>query len=183
MAWVWPLPVKIHVPAAGESGCFWEDRRDCRNCGVDLYIKDGTEVYAVESGKVLSLTTFSSPNLAPYWNMTQSILVEGDSGLCRYSGLHSASVNLGVKVEAGRLLGYVGVVVCREKVGHNSPQYIRDMLHYGRVSMLHFELWSRGPVPVSSPASPYKGGDWFHKKKPDNLLDPTTLLQEAAAQI
>lgn len=181
--WHWPLLDKVKIPSAGEPGSFWEDRKDRRHCGVDLYANEWAEVYAVEGGRILSVTIFTTPNLVAYWNLTYSVLVETKSGLHRYCELGSAAVSPGTSVAAGDTLGCVGAVVDREKVTHSSPAYIRDLVHKNNITMLHFEYWSNGPVPVSSPASTYRGGNWFGKKKPENLLDPTEKLREAAQSI
>jgi hypothetical protein len=180
MAWRWPLPTKTNIPTKKEPGSFWEDRIDRRHCGVDLYAKEWTQVSAVEGGHILSVTIFTTPNLVAYWNLTYSVLVEAKSGLHRYCELGSASVVPGTSIAAGEAIGSVGAVVDREKVTHTSPTYIRDLVHENNIAMLHFEYWRNGPVPVSSHASTYRGGNWFGKKKPENLLDPTEKLLEAA---
>ena len=97
--WHWPLPEKANIPSTGEAGSFWEDRKDRRHCGVDLYAREWTEVSAVESGRILSITIFTTPNLVPYWNLTYSILVEAKSGLHRYCELGSAAVSPGARLE------------------------------------------------------------------------------------
>jgi hypothetical protein len=177
--WYWPLSNKVKIPSAGEPGSFWEDRKDRRHCGVDLYAKEWSEVAAAEEGRILSTTIFTTPNLVSYWNLTYSVLVETKTGLQRYCELGSVAASPGTSVAAGDVLGCVGAVVDRDKVTHTSPAYIRDLIHKNNITMLHFELWKNEPVPVSSHASTYRGGNWFGKKKPENLLDPTEKLREA----
>lgn len=98
-----PLPNKKdkRLPKNGESGSFWEDRKDRRHCGIDLYAPEGDPVIAIENGKVTDVGIMTSPEMVSYWNKTYYIIIRNHSGLfCKYGELDSSNVKVGDTVEA-----------------------------------------------------------------------------------
>jgi murein DD-endopeptidase MepM/ murein hydrolase activator NlpD len=154
MSWRWPLLTKALWPDA--PGQFGTVRKFDRHTGIDLYGEEGAVVVAVEDGVVVAVEDFTGEKVgSPWWNDTQSVLVEGQSGVVLYGELE-VEVELGQKIEAGQRVGRIKRVLKQEK---------------GRpVCMLHLELYRPGT----------RGSVWWHQEKPEALLDPTELLWEAA---
>jgi hypothetical protein len=130
---------------------------------------------AIESGTVISAGIFTSPELVSYWNRTCEITIAHVSGIyCRYAELGDISVEPGVSVHGGDLIGHVGRVLNLSLVGPEAPPYIRALKEQDRGSMLHLEAYGSPP----GPAPEYRGGNWFSPKKPAHLLDPAPILRE-----
>jgi len=165
-------PAKI--PQKGEAGSFWEDRGDRYHCGIDLYAPENTEVLSIEEGVVVETGLMTSPEILPYWNPTYYITIKNSQGLFyKYGELAGFIVRKGDNIESGQLIGYVGTVLNSEKIDKACPLYIRN-LKDKNPSMLHFELWKSQPI---STHRDYLGGNWFAEEKPENLMDPTRLLE------
>lgn len=172
----WPLPgVDRDLPPEGTPGSFWEDRGDRHHAGVDLYAPPGSPVVALEEGMVVSAGVFTSPDLVPYWNRTFEVTIAHTSGIfCRYAELGDITVEPGDSVRGGGLIGHVGQVLNLALVGPDAPPYIRSLRDRGHCSMLHLEACSSLPEP--SPG--YRGGNWFSRERPAQLLDPALLLRD-----
>jgi len=171
----YPLPNRKDkvLQKNGDSGAFWEDRKDRRHCGIDLYAPEGDPVIAIENGEVTDVGIMTSPEMVPYWNITYYIVIRNHSGpFCKYGELGSSNVKVGDTVEAGQLIGHVGAVLNSKKIDKNAPEYIQK-LKDKNPSMLHFELWEEAPVVEDND---YLGGNWFGDKGPRKLLDPTEYL-------
>lgn len=171
----WPAPKSFTrtIPSSGEAGSFWEDRGDRRHCGIDIYAPAGSPALAIEDGSVIGIGPFTTPEKVPYWNDTRYVLLENKKGLvCRYAELGDVAVAPGEFVEAGQLIGHIGVVLDTAKITQDSPQYIQKLTKKQNLSMLHFELYSSPP----SETRDYLGGNWFGDKRPENLLDPADYL-------
>lgn len=173
----WPLPGTEHTfPAEGGAGSFWEDRGDRRHAGMDLYAPAGTEVVSIEDGKVLSTGIFTSQDLVPYWNRTCQVTIAHVSGIfCRYAELRDLTVEAGVKVDGGGIIGHVGEVLNLSLIGAGSPVYIQELKERGRPSMLHLEVFTSAPGPDPN----YLGGNWFSSRKPAHLADPARVLRDS----
>lgn len=158
----------------GETGSFWEDRKDRHHCGIDLYAPEGEPVIAIEDGEVTDVGIMTSPEMISYWNETYYLVIRNHSGLfCKYGELASPNVKVGDTVEAGQVIGHVGTVLNSEKIDGTAPEYIRK-LKDKNPSMLHFELWEDNPVVKDSN---YLGGNWFGDSRPQKLLNPTEYLR------
>jgi len=172
-----PLPEKTEniLRENGESGSFWEDRKDRHHCGIDLYAPEGEHVIAIEDGGVIDVGIMTSPEMTSYWNETYYIIIRNQSGLfCKYGELGSSNVKTGDIVGAGQLIGCVGTVLNSEKIDGDAPEYIQK-LKDNNPSMLHFELWEDDPIIEDRD---YLGGNWFGDEKPEKLLDPTEYLRD-----
>jgi murein DD-endopeptidase MepM/ murein hydrolase activator NlpD len=172
----WPAPNSFSktIPKAGAPGSFWEDRGDRRHCGVDIYTPAESPAVAIEDGSVIEIGAFTSQDKVPYWNNTKHVLVENNTGLiCKYAELGNVVVAAGEFVEAGQLIGRVGIVLDTAKITPDSPPYIQKLKKSENSSMLHFELYSSPPGETND----YLGGNWFGGSKPKNLLDPGGYLR------
>lgn len=150
-----PLPFKVEVLKPPHPGSFGAVRKFDIHTGIDLYCPEGTEVYAIEPGEVISVEDFTGPKAGyPWWFDTQAVLVRGAHGVLLY-GEVTAKVEAGAQVQEGQLLGTVKRVLRNDK---GKP-----------LSMLHFELYSPETV---------KSGLWhLNTPQPKNLRDPTSLLE------
>lgn len=169
----WPLEgAKRDFPLSG-PGSFWEDRKDRRHCGVDLYAKEGSAVLSMDEGVVTHIGIATSPEKIKYWNTTSFIVVKHDSVFVKYSELGKLNVKEGCVVRAGEPLGTVGLVLNNAHISSDSPVYIQQ-LKGKNPSMLHLELYKDKPI---TEHKLYLGGNWFGDKKPENLLDPTVVFK------
>ena len=160
---------------AGSSGGFWEDRKDRFHCGHDIYTPEGSDVFAVQNGEVLEIGISTSPEFINYWNITQYIVIKlKEELLCIYAELGEVFVNAGDIVKTGDLIGKVGLVINRNRVNSDSPDYIKKIVEDNHNSMLHFELCKTSLLKHHN----YLGGNWFGKEKPDSLLDPYYYLNK-----
>jgi murein DD-endopeptidase MepM/ murein hydrolase activator NlpD len=172
----WPVPQSNNriIPEPEQPGSFWENRGDRHHAGVDMYAPAFSDVIAIEDGEVLEVSEFTSPDKIPYWNVTYAILVKNDDGLLlRYAELYDAVVSPGDKIQAGCLLGHVGLVLNLDKINETSPRYIQKLKEKGAPSMLHFEMHQELPDITIK----YLGGNFFVEKKPQGLIDPTNYLK------
>lgn len=155
------LPVKLTdpLPKRFGPGYFGAVRRYDVHTGIDLYCEDGAEVIAMEDGVVISIEKFTGEHAdSPWWNNTWAILIEGQSGVICYGELIPLTgVEEGSIIESGSIIGHVRQVLKKDK--GVTP-----------TSMLHLELYKPGT----------KKTVWWKlgEKKPEELLDPTTLLDK-----
>lgn len=145
----------------GKEGQFGTARKHDIHTGIDLYCRQGEEIYAIEAGVVVKYDWFTGERAepsSPWWNNTLALAIKGKSGvivygeLTAYDGVH----RVGTLIREGETLGRVEQVLKEDK---------------GKVpstSMLHLELYKEYP------------GFWHEWElctyKPENLLDPTPLL-------
>lgn len=145
----------------GKEGQFGAVRKHDIHTGIDLYCKDGEEVYAIEEGVVVKYDWFTGMRASPpspWWNNTSAIAIKGKAGVIVYGELTAFEeiYRVGTSIREGKLIGRV-VQVLKE-----------DKKKVPSTSMLHLELYKE-----------YEGF-WHEWKlftyKPENLLDPTPLL-------
>ncbi|MFW5987394.1 MAG: M23 family metallopeptidase [Methanohalophilus sp.] len=172
---IWPLPVPVHVPADGEAGCFWEDRKDRHHCGIDLYAKKGTPVFAIEGGEIVEIGIMTSPSMLEYWNKTYHLIIRGNSGIYyKYGEMSTTIPEKGTQIKKHDHIGEVGQVLNPAMINSTSPPYIQT-LKERNPAMLHLEMWEEYPV---TDHKLYLGGNWFGSKKPPGLLNPLYYLHE-----
>jgi len=166
LTWLFPLVSEncSGIPIGSHPGSFGARRRKDVHTGVDLYCKEGTPVYAVESGRVVGYEHFTGEVVgSPWWNDTDAVLIEGASGVVCYGEIKPdiVSPKIGNIVRRGSIIGRVIPVV---KEGRERP----DVPGHSR-SMLHLELYKHGRSVVSS--------EWgLDKVIHDYLIDPTGKL-------
>jgi murein DD-endopeptidase MepM/ murein hydrolase activator NlpD len=171
----WPVPNSYskNIPAAGSPGSFWEDRGDRRHCGIDIYAPEGSDVIAVENGKVIDIGPFTSSLWIPYWNTTYYILIKNTTGyICKYAELQDVNVHVDEQVNSGQLIGHVGQVLNSQSITQESPAYIKKLQRKKKLSMLHVELLKAPPIDSKE----YLGGNWYGSKKPRHLVNPMSYL-------
>lgn len=159
---MFPLKNYIHeIPIGDELGAFGVTRKHDIHTGVDLYCKQGDEVFSMEEGVVVNIGFFTGPTVnMPWWNDTEAIAILGESGIINYGEVMCYdTLSVGDKVHEGELIGWAIPVLKIDK---------------GKVpstTMLHVELYNE------------YNGEWslweVGAKQPKNLLNPTTLLQKA----
>ena len=132
---------------------------------MDLYCPEGTSVYAVEDGKVVDQGQFTGQKLGhPWWNDTDYVAVQGDSGVVIYGEIQS-TIPKGSFVKKGDCLGTV-LTVCK-----NAPHsLIRNHMN----SMLHVELYQD---PMQPTCLTWTRNEKGYNERPGNLLDPTPYLK------
>ena len=92
--WIFPLQIETHTPVQGQFGASRSNGR--AHAGIDLYAPNGTDVFAMASGRVRSIYLFYEDLLA--------FEVENDDGtLIRYTELDPL-VKTGERVEQGQLI-------------------------------------------------------------------------------
>jgi murein DD-endopeptidase MepM/ murein hydrolase activator NlpD len=150
---------KLNVPSHDQAGGFGFKRTFYYHPGVDLYCLAGQAIVAIEPGVVVNIETFTGALAdppSPWWNETQAILIEGESGALGYCEIVVMPYHkVGDEVEAGDLLGFVVPVLKKDK-GNGT-------------TMLHFEQY----VPGTRSHVTWHIGE----EKPLSLLDPTELLK------
>ena len=110
----WPLfGVAPALPPA--SGRFGAVRRHDVHTGVDLHAAEGSEVVAIEPGRVVAVVPFTGPAAgSPWWLPTRAVLVEDTDGVWVY-GEVDPEVSVGDTVVEGQRLGTVARVLRRDK--------------------------------------------------------------------
>jgi hypothetical protein len=161
---MWHKPI-IHesfsgIPIYPHPGSFGVIRKNNnRHTGIDLYADDGTEVYACESGVILTIEPFTGKiDNSPWWNDTYCILIGGVSENICYGEITPLDVlKVGDKLEHGQLIGHIKRVLLEGKERH-------DIIGH-KPNMLHLEVYPNEITIVS---------EHWH----DSLLDPTEKLLE-----
>lgn len=153
--WLYPLSnVPKSLPVG--PGEFSATRKFDTHTGVDLYCEEGQQVIAVEDGKVVAVEHFTGYEESPWWENTEAVLIEGESGVVLYGEI-TPSVKMGDVIRRGQLIGTVKRVLKEDK---GLP-----------TSMLHLELYLPGTI----------NSEWWVFDRPKNLLDPTEKLKNSTA--
>jgi murein DD-endopeptidase MepM/ murein hydrolase activator NlpD len=147
---------RFELPLEGPAS-FGAVRKHDIHTGVDLYCDNETLVFAIEDGIVVNIENFTGASAgSPWWNETNSILIEGESGVILYGELKPLRA-IGETIKKGELIGFVVPVLKKDK-GVNPT------------TMLHMELYKHG----TTESVWWKLGE----EKPDNLLNITPILQK-----
>lgn len=149
------LQKEVEIPLYPHVGSFGVKRRYDTHRGVDLYAPIGTKVYAVEDGIVKMIRPWTGVKAeCDWWEDTDAILIEGESGLVVYGEIKIAEgLEEEMKIKKGDFLGTVLRVL---KIDKGRP-----------TAMLHLELRKAGF---------YKNIDKDWDTTPEGLLDPTKYL-------
>jgi len=153
-------PIKKHfnVPVGNHYGSFGVKRKYSHHCGVDLYTKENTPIFAIEFGVVIEVKWFTGPEAGTdWWLSTRCVSIEGDSGVIVYGEIKELShIEVGLQINQGEHIGNVQRVLKHDK---GKP-----------MSMLHVQLLEHGVIDDDIPS-------WKHDmEKPKGLLDPTQIL-------
>lgn len=154
----------MEIPVLPHPGAFGKIRKNHIHEGIDLYCEENESIYAMEEGKVVSITPFTGEIAGSvWWNNTWSLMIEGKSGVINYGEIKvDELINVGQNIKEGQIIGKVLQVLKKDK---------------GRpMNMLHLELYEKGTlVPVSQ---------WnLEGEKPLGLKNPIKLLKNSIAQI
>ncbi len=148
------------LPTSEEAGSFGYVRKFDIHTGVDLYCEEGDGVYAMEDGEILNIENFTGKWAgSPWWNDTEAILIEGESGVILYGELIVYDNIRNKKiVKEGDLLGIIKPVLKKDKGVVPS------------INMLHIELYKKNTIESV----------WWKldSQKPENLLDITFILKK-----
>lgn len=155
----WPLAGQVRsVPAPGAPGSFGARRKHDVHTGIDLHCDEGTRVFAVRGGVVVSVVDFTGAKTdppSPWWEDTKAVLVRDEHFVLCYGEIApDEGVVPGTALKPGDPVGRVLRVLRKDK---GSP-----------VAMLHLEAYKLGTTePVW----------WRHDEpQPENLLDPTPFI-------
>lgn len=152
----------LSIPCGNQHpGSFGYIRKNHIHEGIDLYAPPDTPVYAVEDGVVVSILDFTGEKVgSPWWHETQSVMIEGASGVVNLGEITPLShLKIGQYVEAGTLIGHLKTVLKKFK---GRPQ-----------TMLHLELYQAGQR---------ESLEWKMGSQPLGLMDPTPHLRLLAKQ-
>ena len=75
---LFPNRISWDVPEAPHPGSYGAVRRHDRHTGVDIYVPEGTPVYALEDCRIISVSYFTGPNAkppCPWWEETWAVTV------------------------------------------------------------------------------------------------------------
>ena len=166
MTQLFPSDVFWSIPKYPHPGAFGGPRTHDLHTGVDLYVPEGTPVYAIASGTVVDVSVFTGPNAnppCPWWNETYAVTIYHPSlkAYILYGEIipfHFPSPTERVFIHKGDLIGQVLRVLKKDK---GKP-----------MSMLHLEAYVKDPIGPH----PY----WKHGEPvPDGLVDPSIYLKES----
>jgi hypothetical protein len=163
--WLFPLELCNGIPTHPHPGAFAARRRRDVHTGVDLYCRESEPVRAVEDGVVVAIEAFTGPAAgSPWWNDTQTVLVEGASDVVGYGEVVlPLGLEVGRAVHRGEHLACVAVVLKEGKERPDIPGHSR--------AMLHVELYRHGTR---------QSVTWgLGEGQPGGLLDPTPQLMVA----
>ena len=161
--WIFPIDEKRcpGVPINPHPGSFGAVRKYDIHCGVDLYCNNGQIVFAVEDGTIVRIEPFTGKNAdCDWWLDTMCVKIEGQTGIICYGEIEPfENINVGDKVVAGQMIGYVVPVLPDRK-------FRRDIKGHS-CSMLHVQIYKHGNLESC-----------LHER-PEDGIDPTEFLLNA----
>lgn len=152
---------KVNLRKIPKENRFGAVRKHDIHTGLDIFTIPFMTVVAYEDGVVTNVCDFTGDRVgSPWWNNTQAVCVEGESGVILYGEIspHPSLTNwkeqAPLKVKKGQILGTVLPVLKTDK---GKP-----------TSMLHIELYEHG----------YRGdGEVWITERPKLLLNVETLFR------
>lgn len=170
----WPLPNSYAdtLPSDGDRGSYWEDRQIGFNCGIDLFCPSNSDVFLIESGTVLNISTFTQKNELHCFENTLQCVIKCNSIIYKYCFLTNINLELGQKVESGSKIGVCGNSIDIEKIKDTDPFYLREIAHTNHISLLHLELLKAPIMEVR----PYNYGNFLGESRPNSLINPVLFL-------
>ena len=158
-----------YLPRFNEPGSFGAVRKYDIHEGVDIYCKEGSDVFAVEDGIVVASYQYTGENAnCEWWNDTWCIKVKGHSGVITYGELKMPTESefsypeVGTPIRIGEKIGVVGTVLKNGKLRKDIRNHNTAMLHMElRTENRHLDGWKLG------------------EDRDKILLDPTPYLHNA----
>jgi hypothetical protein len=175
---MFPLEWCTGIPQPGHPGAFGAVRKHSTHMGIDLYTREGEEVFPVEVGTVIAVEPFTGPHDGtPWWLDTWAVLVAGPSGVVCYGEIiPRADIAVGDLVDVFNVLGHVTPVIMEHRARPDIPGHSRAMLH---LEWYTPDIASR----VFSSAERcvvFKRNRWpCGTAQPAYILDPTARLQRS----
>ena len=130
--WFFPLEECNGIPIGEHPGAFGVQRKHSKHCGVDLYTKERSRVYAVETGKVVAIEPFTGKiDGSDWWEDTYCVLVEGKNGetVCYGEVEPMWGIKVGKFVKKGQCIADIIPVLKEGKERPDIPGHSRSMLH------------------------------------------------------
>jgi hypothetical protein len=154
-----------YIPTYKEPGSFGFKRKFEIHNGVDIYCKDGSDVFAVEDGVVVDIKPFTGKqNGTDWWNDTWAICVKGKSGVVCYGEMEEQfNFKIGDTIKTNDCIGKIKAVLPEHKIR-------KDIRHHNN-AMLHIQLFK-------DYENDEQLADWYPNQERNKfLLDPTPYLQ------
>ena len=150
---MFPLKKRVKLSSIPTENRWGAVRKHDVHTGVDLFAPDGTEVYAIEGGVVIDVSTFTGASIGlKWWCETMSCAVESKDKVILYGELYQPCVEVGETVKEGQVIGLIKTVLLKDK---------------GRpMSMLHIEKYDHGYR--GNPEVNYNIWDGWELDKDDN---------------
>lgn len=148
---------EIPLTNSNHPGSFLFKRKNHIHEGIDLYVKEDTEVLAIENGKIIDIGIFTGEEVnSPWWNTTQYISILVNDKYVYLYGELEVYTNLKINdiIQKSTPLGKIKPVLKEFK--NNRP-----------INMLHFEVYDYNK---------YKGPGEYINQNEFGLLDPLTII-------
>lgn len=155
---------KDYIPYYTEPGSFGFKRKYEIHNGVDIYCKDGSDVFAVEDGQIVDIKPFTGKqNGTDWWNDTWAICIKGKSGVVCYGEMQEKfNFKIGDKIKVGNCIGKIKAVLPEHKK--------RNDIRNHNNAMLHIQLFK-------DYQNDEQLADWYPNEERNKLLlDPTPYL-------
>ena len=160
----------VPIPLSGHPGAFGAARKHDIHTGVDLYVPEGTPVYALNDGVVVDISKFTGPDAnppCPWWNETYSVTIFNPETkiFLLYGEINVVDFPTSpFFIKKGTLLGTVAKVLKKDK---GKPM---SMLHVEAYTKLKCTMLDNKHMQIIHPY-------WNHYEQcPDGLLDPTSFI-------
>lgn len=188
---LFPQDLTNHDRLTSPQGAFGYKRSYYFHQGVDLYVKGGAPVLAVEDSRVVAIVDFTGGPNEPHWLHTQAVLLEGASGVVCYGEVMPKYwLEIGNEVKAGDKFANVVPVIPKGDERPDIYGHSRYMLHlewhkHGSTDSVH---WNHVVRPYECPgdggcaqcgASCGENHAEVCTAQPNQLLDPTEPLMAA----
>lgn len=148
---------------ADEPGSFGYVRKYDVHTGVDIYLPEGTPVFALEEGVVVWSGQFTGAAVdSAWWDDTWAVAIQSQNRILVYGELYRHEIpQVGSRIGGNWLIGYVKKV---SRVPKGRP-----------MSMLHIEEYDQ-TIPFVEPVVWNKG-----EPMPEGLCNPTPFLRMSLA--
>jgi hypothetical protein len=156
----------MFIPLPPHHGSFGAVRTHDIHTGVDLYLPNASPIVAIEDGIVVGIIHFTGVLVdTPWWNDTQAILIEGQSGVIVYGEVEpSPIIHVNSIVQKGKTIGHVKRVLKKDK---GLPTAMLHLELYDSMTRNVVECWKLGtpqPYGLNDPTEIIKAHVCLNKK-------------------